>query len=260
MSKLSAAVPSIARLGGAGVARGIRRSYLFSTLPRRPSQSFRVACGSSDFSGGSKHTIATLSAASKYDFVNARCSARNTRSLTQASGNVESPLDSSHEDMLSQSERHFHGKAFVSSATAAMFELAEYHETIKSPLCLSVNSGLDEEAGASPGTSVTLHVSGGGSPDTIFQLRYDIGGPRANDDADEDDECSRTKDQREEGYLYFTSPVGGSYQYEPRVVVRRGKEYVEWHSTKDAHNLEGLLVRDLTRYTYGTLTMKPRPR
>ena len=65
-------------------------------------------------------------------------------------------------------------------------------------------------------TSVTLHVSGGGSPDTIFQLRYDIGGPRANDDADEDDECSRTKDQREEGYLYFTSPVGGSYQYEPR--------------------------------------------
>ena len=119
---------------------------------------------------------------------------------------MESPLDSSHEDMLSQSERHFHGKAFVSSATAAMFELAEYHETIKSPLCLSVNSGLDEEAGASPGTSVTLHVSGGGSPDTIFQLRYDIGGPRANDDADEDDECSRTKDQREEGYLYFTSP------------------------------------------------------
>ena len=189
------------------------------------------------------------------------------RTFSSTSASAAKPIPDAEEgdafgNRLSQEERHFHGKAFISSAKGAMVDLADYHTSIKSPLQLSVEA---DGEGVVPGTSVALHVSGGNTPTVAFQLKYDRDSIReAIKDEKEGDASSHEQTPSEEsnmmGYINFTSPVGGAYQYEPHVVSKGGAEFVEWKSTKDAHNLEGLLVRDLTRFTYGTLTMKPRPR
>jgi len=151
---------------------------------------------------------------------------------------------------LSQEERHGHGKAFVTSARDAMQELADYHTKIRASLKLKV---IEEESK----DGVSLRVLGDGTPDVQFRVTYDANGVRLVE-GDEGDRRDNNDDTR--GIMHFASPVGGNYQYVPKIAKRGDEEYVEWVSAADGHNLEGLLVRDLTRFTYGKLEMEPRRR